>query len=114
MPDISTAKQLIHIGNILNLVIGALAIISLIITTYGIILVPVPAFLMWWTNKKVKAAEELIEKGNYKGAKDLLIIPSILSLLFVSFIGGLLILIGAIMLPDKGGEEKKENVEVIQ
>ncbi|WP_456443891.1 hypothetical protein [Thermococcus sp.] len=41
----------------------------------------------------------MIDEGRYKRAKGKVLIPSILSLIFNSLVGGLIILIGAISLP---------------
>ena len=102
--DVSTSRSLINVGDVINIIIGVLAIISLIISVIGIILVPLPAFLIWWTHERVKETNNLIDSGELGKARDRLILPSVLSMLVASFIGGLLILIGAVMLP--GDEEK--------
>ena len=114
MGDVSTAKSLINAGDIINIIIAILAAVGLIITIVGIIIAWVPLVLAWWTHKRSKEAEQLIDDGNYEKAKSILIVPSIISLLFVSFIGGLLILIGALMLPQGNGENKVENSAIIQ
>ncbi|WP_234394417.1 hypothetical protein [Thermococcus piezophilus] len=47
---------------------------------------------------------ELVDMGDYKKAKDKLIIPMVLSLIFFSTISGILMPIGLILLPSKPSE----------
>jgi hypothetical protein len=65
----------------------------------GIVIAWIPLAIAIWAHLRAKAALELIDEGGYKEAKDKVLIPAIISLLFSSLLGGLLILIGIIILP---------------
>lgn len=75
---------------------------------FGIIIAWVPLVVAIWTHRRAKAALELVDAGRYKEAKDKVLIPAILSLLFNSLIGGLLILIGAITLPEQNASTSQQ------
>jgi len=91
----------------INLIIGVL--VFLVITVFslgiGIIIGWIPLAIAIWTHMRAKDALELIDAGRYREAKDKVMVPSIISLLFNSLIGGLIILIGAISLPSESIQE---------
>jgi hypothetical protein len=101
MGDVGTARSLIHIGDLINLILGVLVFLIIVMFSLGlgIVIAWVPLVVAIWTHLRAKAALELLDEGRYNEAKDKVLIPAILSLLFNSLIGGLLILIGAISLP---------------
>ncbi|WP_457751647.1 hypothetical protein [Thermococcus sp.] len=103
MGDPSSARSLIHIGDIINLIIAVIVLFVIVVFSlgFGIIIAWIPLAIAVWTHMRVKTALELIDSGRYKEAKDKLIIPAVISLLFNSLIGGLIILIGAISLPSE-------------
>ena len=110
MGDPDSAKSLIHIGDIINLIIGVLVFLVIVIFSigFGIVVAWIPLAIAVWTHFRVKEAIQLIEEGRYKEAKDKVLIPSILSLLFNSLIGGLIILLGAISLPSENASTPVE------
>ena len=101
MGDPQSARNLIHIGDIINLIIGVLVFLVVVVFSlgFGIVVAWIPLAIAVWTHLRVKSALELIDEGRYKEAKDKVLIPAILSLIFNSLVGGVIILIGALSLP---------------
>ena len=112
MGDVSTSKSLVYAGDLVNIILAVLVFLVLVVFTLGLglIIAWIPPVIAFWTHGRVKEALELIDEGRYKEAKDKLLVPAILSLLFNSLIGGILILIGAIMLPEENPGTEKEEV----
>ncbi len=110
MGDPSSARNLIHIGDIINLIIGVLVFLVIVIFSigFGIVVAWIPLAIAVWTHFRAKEAIQLIEEGRYKEAKDKVLIPSILSLIFNSLVGGLIILLGAISLPSENASNPVE------
>ncbi|NJE47453.1 hypothetical protein E3E35_08580 [Thermococcus sp. GR7] len=107
MADVETAKLLIKIGGIISLIVGVLGGLVLLITIIGIILA-IPAFILaWWIYKRSNEVVELVDIGEYKEAKNKLIIPMVLSLLFFSTVSGILMLVGLILLPSEPSTHSK-------
>ena len=103
MGDPSSARNLIHIGDIINLIIGVLVFLVIVVFSlgFGVVVAWIPLAIAVWTHMRAKAALELIDEGRYKDAKDKILIPAILSLVFNSLVGGVIILIGALSLPSE-------------
>ncbi|WP_297069419.1 hypothetical protein [Thermococcus sp.] len=104
MGDPSSAKNLIHIGDIINLIIGVLVFLGIAIASIGfggIVVAWIPLAIAIWTHFRAKDALQLIDENRYNEAKNKVLIPSILSLLFNFLVGGLIILIGALSLPSE-------------
>ena len=114
MADVSTAEKLINVGYIVTMVVGAVEVFLLLISVVGLPLVPIPIIFMWYTHKKTKEAEDFIRARQYYRAKDALIVPSVLALIFVSRIGGLIELIGALLLPSEDSQAGRKESAVIQ
>jgi len=110
MGDPDSARNLIHVGDIINLIIGVLAFLVILVFSLGIGIVVawIPLAIAIWTHFRAKDALRLIDEGRYKEAKDKVLIPSILSLIFNSLIGGLIILLGAISLPSENASTPVE------
>ncbi|ASJ07240.1 hypothetical protein [Thermococcus pacificus] len=110
MGDPSSARNLIHIGDIINLVIGVLVFLVIVVFSFGlgIVVAWIPLAIAIWTHLRAKSALELIDEGRYKEAKDKILIPAILSLIFNSLVGGLIILLGAISLPSENASNPVE------
>jgi len=110
MGDPSSARNLIHVGDIINLIIGVLVFLVILVFSLGIGIVVawIPLAIAIWTHFRAKDALQLIGEGHYKEAKDKVLIPSILSLVFNSLIGGLIILLGAISLPSENASTPVE------
>ena len=110
MGDPSSARNLIHIGDIINLIIGVLVFLGILVFSFGIgiVIAWIPLAIAVWTHFRAKDALQLIDEGRYKEAKDKVLIPSILSLIFNSLVGGLIILIGAISLPSENASTPAE------
>jgi hypothetical protein len=104
MGDPQSARNLIHIGDIINLIVGVLVFLVIVVFSlgFGIVVAWIPIAIAIWTHFRASDALRLIDEGRYKEAKDKVMIPSILSLIFNSLIGGVIILIGAISLPSEG------------
>ena len=103
MGDPQSARNLIHIGDIINLIIGVLVFLVIVVFSFGfgIVVAWIPLAIAVWTHFRAKDALRLIDESRYKDAKDKVMIPSILSLIFNSLVGGLIILIGALSLPSE-------------
>ncbi|WP_010479787.1 hypothetical protein [Thermococcus zilligii] len=110
MTDVGTAKDLIRIGDIINIIFAAIAAFVLLITIIGILFVWIPILIGIWTHSRVQEAMKLIDAGKFNEAKDKIIVPAVVSLIFNGLLGGLFILIGAIMLPS----ENKNTTEAPQ
>ncbi|WP_297459780.1 hypothetical protein [Thermococcus sp.] len=110
MGDPDSAKSLIHIGDIINLIIGVLVFLVVTVASigFGIVVAWIPLAIAVWTHMRAKEAIQLIDEGRYKEAKDKVLIPAILSLIFNSLIGGLIILLGALSLPPENASDKME------
>ena len=101
MADVETAKLLIKIGGILSIIMPLVIGLFLFITVVGIVIAIPLMILGYWIYRRTEEVVELIERGEYKKAKDNLIIPMVIALILTSRIGGILMLIGLVLLPSQ-------------
>jgi len=93
------ARTLIKVGGILSVIEPFFIAVLLLLTVIGILFAIPFAILGYWIYKRTEGCTEFIENGEYKKAKDKLLIPAIIALILTSRVGGILMLLGLILLP---------------
>jgi len=93
------ARTLIKVGGILSVIEPFFIAVLLLLTVIGILFAIPFAILGYWIYKRTEECTEFIENGEYKKAKDKLLIPAIIALILTSRVGGILMLLGLILLP---------------
>ncbi|KPU62883.1 membrane protein [Thermococcus sp. EP1] len=101
MADVEMAKTLIKVGGILSFIEPFLIAFMLLLTVIGVLFAVPFAILGFWIYNRANECIELIENGEYKKAKDKLLIPAIIALILTSRVGGILMLLGLVLLPSE-------------
>ncbi|NJE04892.1 hypothetical protein E3E36_01745 [Thermococcus sp. M36] len=101
MDDVETARLLIRIGGIVGIIEPLVIGLLLLITIIGIVIAVPLLILAWWIYKRSSEAVDLAEMGRYREARDKVIVPAVVALILTSRVGGILMLIGAVLLPSE-------------